>query len=180
MEQQSERAPLELGRIYQLGYVTTDLDEAMTYAERTFGVRDFKDFGTFDTTVAEGMARVRVAHGMMGDFIFELIQPVGGDDTVYADYLPTDRFAIRLHHAAYYIDDARDWARMKAEVGERGVRIAIGGKSPSSEYFYLDLREELGHYAEIVHRPGATAGMDAAAERRRVEAAIATLKGKAA
>ena len=168
--------PLELGRLYQLGYVTTDLDEAMRYVSANFVVTDFIDFGRFKSKVSAGEADIRVAHGRMGDLVFELIQPLGGADAVYADYLPASGFAIRLHHAAYHLDDAAAWERLGAAIEARGLSVPIRGRSPSSQYVYLDLRSMLGHYAEVVHRTGGGAGLDVESERRRVEAAIAELR----
>lgn len=172
------QAPLELGRLFQLGYVTNHMDQALEYASSIFGVDDFIDFGAFDSPVTGGMAHIRVAQGLLGEMVFELIQPLGGDDAVYRDYLPADGFAIRLHHTAYYQDDRARWDRFCAAVAERGIRVALSGKSSSSEYVYVDLRAELGQYAEVVHRPNG-ASMDLAADRLRVKAAIAGIQAAA-
>lgn len=169
-------APLELGRLYQLGYVTSDMAQAIDYAERMFGVAGFRDYGELESEVAAGRARIRVAQGAIGGTVFELIEPLGGADKVYRDHLPARGFAIRLHHLAYYLDDPEAWRRFNRAVDALGITVAIRGTSPSSEYVYVDLRSELGHYAEVVHRFGAE-GLDAEGERRRVELAIAQMRG---
>jgi hypothetical protein len=170
----SATAPLELGRFFQLGYVTNDLDQAMEYTNRTFGVQDYVDYGQFDSAVIGGIAKVRVAQGRLGEIVFELVQPCGGDDALYANYLPDPGFAVRLHHTAYYLDDPVEWRRLRQALDAQGKKIVIDGRSPSSEYIYVDFRDELGQYAEVVHRPGFDPS-DPDAERRRVAAAIAAI-----
>jgi hypothetical protein len=174
----ADQGALELGKLYQLGYVTGDMGKAIKQAEAMFGVDDFLDFGELDSDVADGVARVRVAQGLLGDTVFELIQPVGGDDRLYAEYLSEDApEAIRFHHLAYYQDDPDAWRRFLAAVDERQIPIVVSGKSPNSEFVYIDVRKDLGHYAEVVHRYGGP--LDVHADRARVKAAIAARQAAA-
>ncbi|MFT4230258.1 MAG: VOC family protein [Microbacterium sp.] len=136
---------------YQLGYVTTDLDEAIDGYARTLGG---VDFSISDRTLrprlrhVDSSLRVRFGLGFVGDVMVELIEPVSGETGFYADLLPPSGFGIALHHFGYLLDPRADWGAFRAAVDEERVAFELSG---DPNVVYLDTRAELGHYVEYLH-----------------------------
>ena len=144
-----------LANVWQLGYVTTDLERAMDTMSERFGLthclRVPADTATFlagDTPVPW---EVEVAMGARGGLIVELIEPVSGEIEFYTRVLPDDGFAIRLHHVATFTEPGEDeWARIEGLLAAAELKVdytvLIPGRVRAG---YVDTTAELGHWLEI-------------------------------
>ena len=93
--------------VWQLGYVTTDLDRAIDELGATLGLEHCLRLPSAGATFRAGDVVVpwesKFAMAARGGLIIELIEPVSGEVGFYRDLLPADGlFAIRLHHLAMF------------------------------------------------------------------------------
>lgn len=137
--------------LYQIGYVTRDLDRAMAAYTLLSGVR----FTAMDIELAaqtphgDKTIGVRVATGWAGLTQIELIQPVRGYIDPYLNVLPADDgdASPRLHHLAVRREDIN---QARADVAASGLPLVFetGGNGITS--LFVDARARLGHHLEVV------------------------------
>jgi hypothetical protein len=150
-----------LANVWQLGYVTTDLDRAAEFMADRFGLTDCRRLPSDTATFLAGDQpvpwEVKVAMGARGGLIVELIEPVAGEIDFYTEVLPDDgEFAVRLHHVATYTATGDDeWERLQALLAESDLKVdytvLIPGRVRAG---YVDTRAELGHWLEICQLQG--------------------------
>ncbi|MDB5447327.1 MAG: hypothetical protein JWQ97_2644 [Phenylobacterium sp.] len=134
---------------FQLGYVTSDLDQAIVLYGERFGV---KQFLTFDSRAFNPDAEriVRVGLAWTGEVMIELIEPVG-EHPLYACALPQQGFGIQLHHLGYLVRDQAQWEAALAALSDPATPIVVrSDPSDMLEYAYADARGLVGHHVEIV------------------------------
>ena len=93
-----------------LGFAVRDIDEAVEFYSRTFGVADWERIAMPERHMAVAVARV-------GDTLLELIAPTS-EDAAFARFL-RER-GPGMHHVAYRVDDI---AAALTEVKARGVQL---------------------------------------------------------
>ncbi|UGS36385.1 VOC family protein [Capillimicrobium parvum] len=142
--------------VWQLGYVTTDLDRGIGFLRERFGLEHCVEVPTDTATFLKGDEpadwSARIAMGARGGLIVELIEPVSGEVGFYRRFLPADgSFAVRLHHLATFMalgDEA--WDEMTQLLARSGLRVdytvLIPGRVRAG---YVDTSDELGHMLEI-------------------------------
>jgi hypothetical protein len=145
-----------LANVWQLGYVTTDLDRGIEFMADRFGLTDCRrlpsDTATFLVGDQPAEWDVKVAMGARGGLIVELIEPVAGEIDFYTEVLPTSgEFAVRLHHVATYTEPGEpEWDRIRALLAKSSLTVdytvLIPGRVRAG---YVDTRTELGHWLEI-------------------------------
>ncbi len=146
-----------LANVWQLGYVTTDIDRATDFMADRFGLTDCRRLPSDTATFLAGdqpvPLEVKVAMGARGGLIVELIEPVAGEIGFYTDLLPDDQgeFALRLHHLATHMATGDDeWTRLEALLAKSGLKVdytvLIPGRVRAG---YVDTRAELGHWLEV-------------------------------
>jgi Glyoxalase/Bleomycin resistance protein/Dioxygenase superfamily len=145
-----------LANVWQLGYVTTDLDRATAFMADKFGLRDCRRLPSDTATFLAGDQPVpwdvKVAMGARGGLIVELIEPVGGEIDFYTEVLPEGgEFAVRLHHVATYTATGEEeWARIEELLAGANLRVDYTVLIPHRvRAGYVDTREALGHWLEI-------------------------------
>jgi hypothetical protein len=137
--------------LYQICYVTSDLDTGIAQLAALHGVERFRV--KRDVRSPPGMPAMTMhqAHVFLGDVQIELIQPAGGDDAVYRDFCPGDG-SLRHHHFGLWVDDRAEYDALPARCAALGVPIAFEIAIPGvGGAIYADLRRSLGHYLEYVH-----------------------------
>jgi hypothetical protein len=137
--------------LYQICYVTRDLDAGMSHLTALHGVERYRI--RRDVQSAPGMPAMTMhqAHIFLGDIQIELIQPAGGDDAVYRDFCPADG-SLRHHHFGLWVDDRTEYEALPARCAALDVPIAFEIAIPGvGGAIYVDLRRSLGHYLEYVH-----------------------------
>jgi catechol 2,3-dioxygenase-like lactoylglutathione lyase family enzyme len=142
--------------VWQLGYVTTDLDRAVDFMAGSFGLEHVLRLPTGGATflVGEDPApwEARFAMGSRGGLIVELIEPVAGEVDFYTRLLPSDgSFAIRFHHFATFMETGDvAWEEMRSLLHDAGLRFDYTVLIPDRvRAGYVDMTAELGHYVEI-------------------------------
>ena len=145
-----------LANVWQLGYVTTDLDRAIGFLTDRFGLERQlhlpSDTATFLVGDTPAPWEVKVAMGARGGLIVELIEPVAGEIDFYTQVLPANgEFAVRLHHVATYtVPGDEEWRRIEALLANANLTVdytvLIPGRVRAG---YVDTTAELGHWLEI-------------------------------
>jgi len=148
---------LQLRGHYQNGYVTHNVEAAIEIFAARFGVEGLRAFD-IDVTVAtpggDRPMRLLIANGWAGGINFELIQPVSGYIDPIVAMLPDEQTdpVPRFHHFALRRENLDE---MHAEIAESGLPVAFAGEPAGMVFAYLDAREAIGHYIEMVWKePG--------------------------
>ncbi len=140
-----------LSALFQTAYVTNDLERAAEVVGNNYGIPDFYMSDIYEVPhVDGGAARIRVALAWVGSTQLELIQPMGGRDEVYRDFLPKEDFGVRHHHFCGRIATREDFAAAQEEFAASGQRILYRMMSERLCAFYADTLSILGHYLEYV------------------------------
>lgn len=138
-------------KIFQLGYVTDDLDSALA-GFREMGVERFR---INPVGAAAGLAcahGARIAMAWAGDTMIEVIEPQGPPAPVYVDDLPPpgSRRCV-FNHVGLAVPDRARWDALGAELDRRGLPIAWHGSDPTRfDVAYVDTRPLVGHYSEFI------------------------------
>ena len=159
------------GDLFQMSYITRDMDAAIDHAERELGIADFDvsepvvellSFGTMQELA------VKAAIANFGMRQFEIIQPVSGPIHVYTDEVDLDAHILNFHHVAIAIPGAfSEWEKLLAEVRECGDEFAFllpAEPDPDTKlaFCYVDTRARYGHYTEYLWADPSLKGLAAA------------------
>jgi hypothetical protein len=140
-------AMLPLGGLYQLGFVTRDLDAAMALLGDRYGIARFRR--------RRVNAWMETAHAYAGTTMIELIAV--GDDAppLYRDHVSADDTA-RLHHLGHRIADVAGWEKLETALAESGLAVPMKGAAMDGHlrYAYVETRADLGIYTEYVWLTG--------------------------
>jgi hypothetical protein len=135
---------------FQLGYVTTDIEQAVDTYRNELGIGRFSVADRelhVESPTGPLTVHARIALAFVDDLMIEFIQPIGGDAQIYSDALPRKGFAMVLHHLGYLVDSARiEWPQFRGLLDERVVFEKAGDPS----HLYVDTRSTLGHYIEYI------------------------------
>jgi hypothetical protein len=139
--------------IWQLAYVTRDLDEGMALLRDRFGVESTEvptEGATFLVGDEPADWDVRISMGARGSVILELIEPVGGEVDFYRRFLP-ENGALGFHHMATFIPVGDEsWSAMGELLAAHGLRMDYTVLIPDRvRAGYVDTTAMLGHYLEI-------------------------------
>ena len=147
------------GQLFQMSYITRDIEAAMAHARETMGIEHF------DTTDAEvevlsfGKLRplkIRAAFANVGRHQFEIIQPVSGAIEVYTDEVDLSKHILNFHHIAIAVRGGiAQWRELLAEVRASGDDFAFLCPALESDddkvcFAYVDTRKRIGHYTEYL------------------------------
>lgn len=149
-----------LANVWQFGYVTTDLDQAIAFMSERFGLEHCLKLpagGTFYAGDEPAEFEAKFAMGSRGGTIIELIEPVGGEIDFYTRILPDEdedeqqTFAIRLHHIATFMDPGDDeWERLQKILAASQLKVDYTLVIPDRvRAGYVDTTAELGHWLEV-------------------------------
>jgi hypothetical protein len=138
-------------RHHQIAYVTNDMEEALRRLDRGYGLERFFRTDTrahraYPNQPALDLALVRTAGTE-----FEVIQPLGVNDALWADPLPKDgSFALLFHHIGVTVHGTMaDYERYRARLDtEAHPIVAEGAVDDDLRFIYTDERATLGHYLE--------------------------------
>jgi hypothetical protein len=143
--------------LWQVCYVTTDLDRGTKELGERLGIENFTEVPTEGATFLKGEEpapwEVRVAMGARGGGpIVEMIEPIAGEIDFYRGPLPDyGSFGIGFHHLAVLIplgDEA--WESVLELLAKRGLGIEYTILIPDrARLAYVDSTSEFGHYLEI-------------------------------
>jgi hypothetical protein len=139
--------------IFQVAYVTTDLDAAIAQYRTLYGIEQFFVINTGDYNPAE--PAVRAAFAWHGDIMIEIVQPIEEPNPVYADQLRGSESLTKLHHFGHVCSDEVEWNEARAALDAANVPISREGDVPGvMKYIYADFRPTHGHYREYILQHG--------------------------
>jgi hypothetical protein len=142
--------------IWQVAYVTTDLDRGMEVLRTDFGVENCTEVPTAGATFLRGDEpaewEVRIAMGARGGVILEAIEPVGGEVDFYRRFLPEDgSAALGFHHVATFIPTGDEaWSAFTGVLDDAGLAVDYTLLIPDRvRAGYVDATARLGHFLEV-------------------------------
>ena len=142
-----------LSSIWQICYVTPDLDAGMALLRDRYGIESTEvptDGATFLAGDEPAEWDVRISMGARRGPIVELIEPVGGEVDYYRRFLPADG-GLGFHHVATYVplgDEA--WSSIANLLAGEGLRFDYTVLIPDRvRAGYVDTTAQLGHFVEV-------------------------------
>jgi hypothetical protein len=146
--------------IFQLAYVTDDIDAAVRHAGAAMGIGAFQVNRSMAIETGEGIAIAHFALAFLGETQIEIIQPAGGADAVYRDGIRQQGGALSFHHVGALITDEAAWQATVRAIEQSGEAVPVRGAfGDVMHYLYVDRRATLGHYCEYMWRTPAGAGI---------------------
>ena len=151
---------LRYGDLFQMSYITRDLDAAVEHARTELGIANFH-LSDAEAPVLSGGRRqdlvVRAAIANIGCHQFEIIQPVSGPTHVYTEAVDLSAHLLNFHHIAIAVRGGfHKFEELIAEVRASGDEIAFlhppadTGEEPVVAFMYVDTRKRLGHHTEYL------------------------------
>ena len=146
---------LPLANIMQVAWVTPDLQRSIEQFRRDYGVPDFLVMEqTFPADVfgRQGEISLHIALANVDAMQLELIQPLGGNDSIYRDVLPADgAHANVFHHVCVKVHGPLEaWHAHIAALGPHQAIVYSGDVGADARFVYTDERASLGMYLEHV------------------------------
>ena len=132
---------------FQIAYNTTDMDCAVAYFARQFGMKEFR---RLEGNLPAG-GRVRMEIGWAGGVMYELLWAEGPGSDVFRAGLPVEGFAIRPHHLGYYVSTAEAWDAVQREVERAGLKVVHATDVPGFLKAIIVEEPELGHFLEYIY-----------------------------
>lgn len=139
--------------LYQVAYVTSHLEKGIKHLKLMREIQT-KDLGPTTIPVDPGgSVTIRMAMGFVGPVIFEVIEPVGGNDDIYRNWLSgTHSHELVFHHIAYRAHTLDELEEVRSRCVENGLPVVMtGGIENRGRFFYADATAMLGHYIEYVY-----------------------------
>lgn len=145
--------------MFQVSYVTRDLDHAISFLGKKLGCGDFAILEPEAPILVRGEPKnfkLRVAVANVGAHQFEVIQPVSGAIEVYLDGIDYGRSIVTLHHVGHALRGPySEWEKLEKEIHATGQEFAIvSAPMPGPKQFvrfgYVDTRPYLGHFTEYL------------------------------
>jgi hypothetical protein len=142
--------------VQQIGYATTDVNEAVKRYRERYGIRNFLMLPNTVSALSPGRSMtINVALAFVNGTMIELIEPAGGSDSIYREMLPSSGYAVRHHHLGYGIFSESEWDAKQMEIERQKIPIVLEGETPGViRYQYIDLRADIGHYVEYLYYLG--------------------------
>jgi hypothetical protein len=146
---------LPLANIMQVAWVTPDMDRSLEQFGALYKVPEFLVMEqTFPAEVfgRHGEIGLRIALANVDAMQLELIQPLGGNDSIYRDVLPADgSHANVFHHVCVKVYGPRaNWEEHIAGLGVHQPIVYSGDVGPDARFVYTDERATIGMYLEHV------------------------------
>lgn len=161
------------GELFQMSYITRDLDAAIAHAGEALGIEGFHTSDSEIEVLSYGTRRtlaVRAAMANIGTRQFEIIQPVSGPVEIYTDEVNLSGHILNFHHTAIAVRGGyEEWQTLLAEVEASGDAFAFlfpADQHPDQglSFCYVDTRHRIGHYTEFLWVDPALKGLHAIPE----------------
>ncbi len=147
------------GELFQLSYITRDLDAAMAHCKAKLGVPHFETTDAEVEVLSYGKLRplkIRAAFGNVGRHQLELIEPVSGAIEIYTEAVDLSAHIVNFHHIAIAVRGGiEQWLELLEEVRASGDEFAFlcppePGPDDKVCFAYVDTRHSIGHYTEYL------------------------------
>lgn len=131
--------------LFQIAYVTRDLDAAVAAARDRFGISEML---VIRDMVLSRATRLSLALAWIGPWMIELIEPHGDGTSVYEAIAPDPGTVLRMHHLGHEIADEAGWERLRAQIDASGDPIAAERDKKGIRFLFVDSRPTLGCFTE--------------------------------
>jgi len=141
------------GPVFQLGYVTNDVDAAVAAYKQNLGIANFSVINVGKAAGNDAPYGARIGLAWAGALMIELIQPIGSPAPFYVDDLaPSGKLVTRFNHVGVMVPETESWNAITAAVEKQGLKVAWRGSDPArNNVAYVDMRATVGHYVELIH-----------------------------
>lgn len=156
------------GDLFQLGYITRDLDAALEHCRTELGLDGFHQSQSSAPVLAGGRVQelqLRSACLNRGGNQIELIQPISGPIEAYTEAVDLSAHIINFHHVAVAVRGPySEFERVRAEIAASGDPVAFSYPAdamadPQVAFIYVDTRRRIGHYTEYLWWDAKLTGM---------------------
>lgn len=139
--------------IFQLAYVTPDLDEAIAQYRSLYEIDHF--FVINNTAEYNSDPAMRAAFAWHGSIMIELTQPIEEPNPIYMDVLRGSESLTKLHHIGHVCSNEAEWNEVRQALDAAYVPISRDGDVPGvMKFIYADFRPIHGHYREYILQYG--------------------------
>jgi hypothetical protein len=151
------------GDMFQLSYITNDMDRALAHAADKLGITGFHVAETGAPVLCDGKVqdlKLVAAIANIGRQQFEILQPISGPTHVYTDYVDLDAQLLNFHHIAVAVRGPyANFEALLEEVREQGDEISFlhppaEGPEPMPDpmvaFAYVNMRPKIGHHVEYL------------------------------
>jgi hypothetical protein len=158
------------GDLFQMSYVTRDMDAALAHCRERLGLDGFQVSETGAPVLCNGRVqelRLRAAVRVVGRRQIEILEPLSGPTHVYTDAVDLTGSLLNFHHIAIRVRGGRaEWEALLAEVRASGDEVVyLFPAEPCTDdkvrFCYVDTRAELGHHTEFMWWDDALTGAPA-------------------
>lgn len=143
---------LDLPNACQVGIVVRDIDKAIAYYEKVWGIGPFvrPEISFTEKTYYGKPSDFKLGLGFcsLGPIEMELIQPLTGP-TIHQDFL--EKKGEGIHHIGFDVKDL--YARLE-RYQKMGIKILMSGRTPAGGFAYLDTGNIGNVIVEIFQRAG--------------------------
>src|SRR4030095_7973018 len=130
---------LPTGGLFQLGYVSADIERAIALYRDRYGVREFLRINSRALSPPDAHAPfLDLALAYTGDLMIELIQPDACDPGIYGDALRSDG-RLSLHHLGYMVEPDR-FATLAEDCRGSGVAVPARFDNAGVAVLFADTR----------------------------------------
>ena len=144
--------------VAQVAMIVKDIDRAVMYYEKVFGIGPWH-FYTYQKPLVKEMSYKgkpadhsnRLALSYFGDLRVELIEVQHGD-SIYQDFI--DKHGYGIQHLGVLVENMEEALALAAEAGIEMVQDGSGfGPDGDGHYAYLDTEDDIGFTIELIERP---------------------------
>jgi hypothetical protein len=138
------------GEVFQIAYVTYDLEKGMALFKEHYGIPEFLVVRTRDYP-NPAPPYLRLALAYRGRTMIELVEPEATNLDLYIDALRDDG-GLAIHHLAYFVTP-EEFETLEARFKARGIAtpdIRLNGPYP---ILFADTRQDTGLYSEFLAVP---------------------------
>jgi glyoxalase/bleomycin resistance protein/dioxygenase superfamily protein len=134
--------------IFQVAYVTADLDTAIAQYRSLYGIDHFL---VINTAEFNSDPALRAAFAWHGSVMIELVQPIEEPNPIYVDVLRGSESLTKLHHIGHVCSDEAEWNEVREALDVANVTVSREADVPGvMKFFYGDFRPINGHYREYI------------------------------
>lgn len=136
----------QMQNIFQIAYVTNDIDRA--------GAVLHDQFGCGDVHVMRDLPNALTDIGLCfsGTTNYELLEPLNPSGDFYSDWVAgAEGFVMRFHHLGMLVDSKEELAKIRDSLLANGYSLPLDASMPGHlDVLYADARSSLGHYLEYI------------------------------
>jgi 4-hydroxyphenylpyruvate dioxygenase-like putative hemolysin len=151
-------AKVNLPPVTQIGVVVRDLDQAMDYYSKTFGLGPFNPVFELAPDKSWYMGResplhLRIGRTRWGAMDLELVQPLKGK-SIHQDFL--DTHGEGLHHLGIDVDNYEEVIQRMSEAGFKplqALEVFLSMNNSWAKATYFDTQKTGGIILEVLYRP---------------------------